>query len=166
MRKNCVGAQAIQIQNRTRAAKLTAMNEYRQARRREKHGFRKKKGQLDDQTLFEIERHHIVQDFRKFYKCLNDAMCKATNGQLLTNKDQVLSIVPKRSHMRTKPPRENVVVIDLPSRDEFVEAIKYLKDNKTVGSTSIAAELLISDSPSPDLKAGSRGTVSSVQKER
>jgi hypothetical protein len=36
---------------RNRAANLTAMNEYRQARRKEKHLFRKKKGKLDDQVL-------------------------------------------------------------------------------------------------------------------
>jgi hypothetical protein len=42
-------------QNRTRAANLTAMNEYRQARRREKHLFRNKKGQLDEQAIIEIE---------------------------------------------------------------------------------------------------------------
>jgi hypothetical protein len=39
-----------QIQNRIRAAKLTAMNEYRQARKRENHLFRKKKGLPDDQA--------------------------------------------------------------------------------------------------------------------
>jgi DnaJ-domain-containing protein 1 len=87
-------ARAIQIQNRTRAAKLTAMNEYKQTRRREKHMFRKKKRQLD------YQQHRSVQDSQKFYKRLNDtrkpfelavAMCRATNGQLLTNKDQVLS---------------------------------------------------------------------------
>jgi hypothetical protein len=98
--KNCGRARAIQIQNRTRAAKLTVMDEYRQAQRREKHMFRIKKGQLDNQALVEIERHRSVQDSRKFYKRLNDtrkpfgpavAMCRATNGQLLTNKDQVLS---------------------------------------------------------------------------
>jgi hypothetical protein len=37
--KNCAREPAIQIQNRTRAAKHTAMNEYRQARRRKKHMF-------------------------------------------------------------------------------------------------------------------------------
>jgi hypothetical protein len=45
-------------------------------------------------------RHRSVQDSRKFYKRLNDtrklfelavAMCRATNGQLLINKDQMLS---------------------------------------------------------------------------
>jgi hypothetical protein len=52
---------------------LTAMDEYKQTRRREKHLFRKKKGQLDDQGLKGIERRHSVQDSRKFYKRLNDA---------------------------------------------------------------------------------------------
>jgi hypothetical protein len=61
-----------QIQNRIRAAKLTARNEYRQALKRENHLFRKKKGLPDDQALIEIERHHTVQDSRKFYKLLND----------------------------------------------------------------------------------------------
>jgi hypothetical protein len=61
-------AEAIQIQNRTRAAKLTGMNEYRQARKRRKHLFRKKKAQLDDQALIEIEQHHSIQDSLKFKK--------------------------------------------------------------------------------------------------
>jgi hypothetical protein len=43
-KKSCARARANQIQNRTRAAKLTAMKKYRQARRRKKHLFRKKKG--------------------------------------------------------------------------------------------------------------------------
>jgi hypothetical protein len=59
--KNCERAQAIQIQNRTRAAKFTAMNEFRQARKREIHLFRNKKVQVDDQALIETERHHTVQ---------------------------------------------------------------------------------------------------------
>jgi hypothetical protein len=53
--KNCASVGVIQIQNRTRAAKLTAMNDYGQARRRKKHLFRKKR-QLDDQSLIEIDR--------------------------------------------------------------------------------------------------------------
>jgi hypothetical protein len=75
------------------------MNEYRQARKWEKHLLRKKKRQLDDPFLIEIKRHNSVQDSHKLYTDLNDtrksfepavAMCRATNGQLLTNKDQVL----------------------------------------------------------------------------
>jgi hypothetical protein len=78
---------------RTRAAKLTTINEYMKALRREKHLFRKKKEQLDDKALIEIERHRSVQDSRKFYKRLNGtikpfkpalAMCRATNGQVLS----------------------------------------------------------------------------------
>jgi hypothetical protein len=57
--KNCAIARAIQIRNRTRAAKFTARNEYRQTRRREKHLFRKKKGQLDDQAFIGNEQHHL-----------------------------------------------------------------------------------------------------------
>jgi hypothetical protein len=34
------------------------------------------------------------------------------------------------------------------SRDEIVEAIKYLKDNKAAGSYSISAELLKNGGPS------------------
>jgi DnaJ-domain-containing protein 1 len=105
------------------------MNEYRQARKRRRHLFRKKKGQLND------HRHRSVQDSRKFYKHLNDtrklfelaaAMCRATNGQLLTNKDQMLSkweeyfeqhlseSCEKEPHANQKSPRENDVIIDLP----------------------------------------------------
>jgi hypothetical protein len=56
--------------------------------------------QLDEEALIEIERHRSIQDSRKFYKCLNDvrrpfepqvAMCQAKNGELLTNKNQVLA---------------------------------------------------------------------------
>jgi Na+-translocating ferredoxin:NAD+ oxidoreductase RnfC subunit len=41
-------------------------------------------------------------------------------------------------HANQEPSRENDVIIDLSSRDEVVEAIKYLKDNKAAGSDSIA----------------------------
>jgi hypothetical protein len=90
-KKNCPRPRTIQIQNRTIASRLTSMNKYRQAEI--------KKRQLDDQPLIEIKQHHSVQDSRKFYKRLNDTrkpfepvvtMCQATNGHLLTNKDQVL----------------------------------------------------------------------------
>jgi hypothetical protein len=52
---------AIQIPNRARAAKLIAMN--KQASRKEKHLFGKKKRQLDDQALIEIERHRTPANF-------------------------------------------------------------------------------------------------------
>jgi hypothetical protein len=83
------------------------------------------------------------------------AMCRATNGQLLTNNDQVLSIWKEyfEQHLNEcseEDPhaRENDVIIDLPNRDKIVEAIKYMKDNKAAGLDSIATELLKSGGPS------------------
>jgi hypothetical protein len=79
-------------------------------------------------------------------------MCRATNGQLMPIKDQVLSICKEYfevhlnesskedPHANQEPPRVNDVIIDLPSRDEVVDAIKYLKDNKAAGLDSIAVE--------------------------
>jgi hypothetical protein len=75
------------------------------------------------------------------------------NGQLLTNKDQILSRWKESSeekpYANQMPPRENDVIVDLPSREEIVEAIKYLKDNKATSSDSIADELLKSGGASP-----------------
>jgi hypothetical protein len=51
-------------------------------------------------------------------------------------------------HTNQEPLRENDVIIALPSRDEIVEAIKYLKENKAAGSDSIAAKLFKSDGSS------------------
>jgi hypothetical protein len=48
----------------------------------------------------------------------------------------------EETHANQEPPRENEVNIDLPSRDELVEPIKYMKDNKAAGSDSITGELL------------------------
>jgi hypothetical protein len=73
---------------------------YKLARTKERRLFRKKVRQLDEDALIEIERHRSSQDSRKFYKRLNDvrrpfepqvAMCRAKNGELLTNKNQVLA---------------------------------------------------------------------------
>jgi hypothetical protein len=56
--------------------------------------------QLNEEASIEIERHWSIQDSRKFYKRLKDvrrpfesqvAMCRAKNGELLTNKNQVLA---------------------------------------------------------------------------
>jgi hypothetical protein len=84
------------IQIKTRGAK----NAYKQARTKERRLSRKKAKQLDGEVSIEIERHRSIQDSRKFYKRLNDvrqpfepqlAMCRAKNGELLTNKIQVLA---------------------------------------------------------------------------
>jgi hypothetical protein len=106
----------------------------------------RKKARLYNEALIEIERHRSIQESRKFYKRLNDvrqpfepqvAMCLAKNGELLTNKNQVL--VRWKEHFeehlnegselkqptRSVDLRDNEVDIDLPSREEIEEALKY-----------------------------------------
>ena len=154
-RKNAARALAI-----GRMATRGMKNNYRQIRSEERRLFRRKRRQLDEEALEEIERHRSVQDARKFYKRLNDvtrpfeaqvAMCRAKNGDLLTNKDQVLSRWKEHfeEHLnegaeQDQPPaqvelREDGVVIDLPRREEIEEALKYLKQYKAAGSDSMAA---------------------------
>ena len=79
-------------------------------------------------------------------------MCRAKNGELLTNKDQVLSRWKEHfeQHLNdgaenNQPPnqvelQDDGVEIDLPSREEIEGALKYLKNNKAAGSDSISAE--------------------------
>ena len=86
-------------------------------------------------------------------------MCRAKNGDLLTKKDQVLSRWKEHfeQHLNDgaehgQPPdqvdlADDGVEIDLPSRDEVEEALKYLKNNKAAGSDSISAELLKNGGP-------------------
>jgi hypothetical protein len=128
----------------------------------------KKARQLDEEALIEIERHQSIQDSRKFYKRLNDvrrpfepqvSMCRAKNGELLTNKNQVLAGWKEHfeehlnegsnSEQPTRPVnlRDDGVEIDLPSREEKEGALKYLKNNKAAGADSIAAELLKNGGP-------------------
>jgi hypothetical protein len=92
--KNAARERAIQI--KTRGAKKA----FKLAPTKERRLFRKKARQLDEEALVEIERHRSIQDSRKFYKRLNDArqpfepqmaMCRAKNGELLSNKNQVLA---------------------------------------------------------------------------
>jgi hypothetical protein len=82
------------------------------------------------------------------------AMCGAKNGEVLTNKNQVL--VRWKEHFEehlnegseleqlTRPVdlRDDGVDIGLPSREEIEGVLKYLKNNKAAGTDSIAAELL------------------------
>jgi hypothetical protein len=74
------------IPNNTKRVKSA----YKLSRTKERRLFRKK----------EIERHRSIQDSCKFYNRLNDvrrpfesqvAMCRAKNGELLTNKNSVLA---------------------------------------------------------------------------
>jgi hypothetical protein len=93
--KNTTRERAIQI--KTRGAK----NAYKLARTKERRLLRKKRWQLDEEMLVETERHRSIQDSRKFYMHMNDdrrpfkpqvVMCRAKNGELLTNKNQVQAI--------------------------------------------------------------------------
>jgi hypothetical protein len=149
---NAARKRAIQI--KTRGVK----NACKLARTKERRLFRKKTKQLDEEGLIEIERHRSIQDSRKYYKHLNDvrrpfepqvAMCRAKNGELLTNKNQVLARWKEHfeehlnqgseSEQPTRPVdlRDGGVDIDLPSREEIEGALKYLENNKAA-----AAELL------------------------
>jgi hypothetical protein len=92
--KNATRERAIQI--KTRQAK----NANKLARTKERRLFRKKAKQLDEESLIEIERHRSIQDSCKFYKRLNDVrrpfepqvvMCRAKDGELLTEKNQVMA---------------------------------------------------------------------------
>jgi hypothetical protein len=86
-------------------------------------------------------------------------MCRAKNGELLTNKNQVLARWKERfeehlnegseSEQPTRPVnlRDDGVDIDLPSREEIGNALKYPQNNKTAGADSIAAELLKNSGP-------------------
>jgi hypothetical protein len=87
-------------------------------------------------------------------------MCRAKNGELFTNKNQVLARWKEHfeEHLNKSPESEQParlvdlkdddgVDIDLPSRKEIEGALKYLKNNKTAGADSIAAELLKNGGP-------------------
>jgi hypothetical protein len=130
--------------------------------------FRKKARQHDEEALIEIERHRSIQDSRKFHKRLNNvrrlfepqvAMCRAKNGELLTNKNQVLARWKEHfeehlnegseSEQLSRPVdlRDDGVDIDFPSHDAIEGALNYLKNNKAADADSIAPELLKNGGP-------------------
>jgi hypothetical protein len=86
-------------------------------------------------------------------------MCRATNGELLTNKNQVLARWKQHfeEHLnkvsKSEQPKRPVdleddgVDIDLPSHEEIERALKCLKNNKAAGADFIAAELLKNGEP-------------------
>jgi hypothetical protein len=73
-------------------------------------------------------------------------MCRAKNGELLTNKNQVLARWKEHfeenlnegseSKQPTRPVdlRDDGVDFDLPSREGIKRALKYLKNNKAAGT--------------------------------
>jgi hypothetical protein len=86
-------------------------------------------------------------------------MCRAKNGDLLTNKNQVLARWKEHfeehlnegseSEQPTRPVdlRDDGAEIYLPSREKIEGALKYLKNNKAAGADSIVAELLKNGGP-------------------
>jgi hypothetical protein len=151
---------------RERAIQIKPRGSKNVSRTKERRLFRKKARQLDEEVLFEIERHRSIQDSRKFYKRLNDirrtlkpqvAMCRAKNGELLTKKNQENFEEHlnegSESEQPTRPVdlRDDGVDIDLPRLEETEEALKYLKNNKAASADSIAAELLKDGGPRPEL---------------
>jgi hypothetical protein len=80
-------------------------------------------------------------------------MCRAKNGELLTNKNQVLARWKEYFEEHLKQPtrpvdlRDDGVDIDLPSREEIEGALNYLKNNKAAVTDYIAAELLKNGGP-------------------
>jgi hypothetical protein len=102
----------------------------------------------------EIERHRSIQDSRKFYKRLKDvrrpfelqvAMCRAKNGKLSTNKNQVLARWKEHFHEGSVSMRDDGVDIDLPSRQEIEGALKYLKNNNAAGAARLYKDLTTYD---------------------
>jgi hypothetical protein len=86
-------------------------------------------------------------------------MSRAKNGELLSNKNQVLARWTEHfeehlnegseSEQQTRPVdlRDDGVDIDLPSRGEIERALKYLKNKKAAGADSTATELIKNGGP-------------------
>jgi hypothetical protein len=82
------------------------------------------------------------------------AMCRAKNGELLINKNQVLARWKEHfevhlnegseSEQPTRPAylRDDGADIDFPSREEIEGTLKYLKNNKAAGGNFIVADIV------------------------
>ena len=84
---------------RTRKQKVAADAKYKKLRKEEKRLHRRKKRELEDETLLQLERLCSANESRKFYKRINNQrkgfnprmiICRAVNGTLLTAKPFVL----------------------------------------------------------------------------
>ena len=96
--------------NAARIEKLTrrtrrAADKYKELRRQEKRLHRRKKRELQDRTLLELERLQCTNETRKIYKQINCqrkgynpqlSMCRATDVALLTGKQDVLGCFKER----------------------------------------------------------------------
>ncbi len=161
-------AQATAAKNQARIRNLerptrSANEHYRILRRVEKRIHKKKKREFQNRTLSELENNYNRNEARKFYKVLNTQrkgfnprvnMCRALDGTLLTNKTDVLA--RWREHFDALLNEDivetgaessfNLEVSDTatvpPTRQETVDAINSLKNNKAAGLDGIQAELL------------------------
>jgi hypothetical protein len=108
-----------------------------------------KLARTNERRLFRITLNHVRRPFEP-----QVAMCRAKNGELLTNNNQVLARWKEHfeehlkggseSEQPTRPVdlKDDGVDIVLPSREEIEGVLIYLKNNKATGADSIAAKLL------------------------
>jgi len=148
---------------RTREQKVMAREHYKELRKEEKRVHRRKKKELENRTLLELERMRSANESRKFYKRINNqrkgfnprmTMCRAANGTLLTAKHDVLERF--KEHFRALYNGDSEVTFDddvstlsddgrivpAPTLEEVSGAIHSLKNNKASGPDNIPAELL------------------------
>ena len=141
----------------------TARERYKTLRRVEKRLHRRKKRELEERTMAELEQHHTrtqmnLESFfincqrRGFNSRLN--MCRAVDGTLLTNKNDVLDCF--KQHFNSLLNGESAEATDHdvsfldddgryvapPTLVEVSAAITSLKNNKAFGPDNIPAELL------------------------
>ena len=161
-------AKATEEKNEARVKKLTvntrlAVEHYKTKRREEKRLHRRKKREFQNRTLSELERLRNVNDTRKFYKELNNQrrgfnprinMCRALDGTLLTNKEDVLNRWREHFDALLNSGDEvgdnsNYSFLDddgqpvaEPTRTEVSDAISSLKNNRSPGPDEIPAELI------------------------
>lgn len=144
----------------------TALERYKKLRVMEKRLHRRKKKELQNRALSELETLRSVNESRKFYKQLNNQrkgfnprvnMCRATDGTLLTSTASVLDRWREHFHDLLNSGNSSMEDPDYsfldendpsgetvpdPTREEISEAISLLKNNKAPGPDNVPAELL------------------------
>jgi len=160
-------ARVTERKNRARVRKIerptrSAVEEYKKLRAEEKRVHKRKKRELQNRTLSELENLRSNNESRKFYKILNTQrrgfnprvdMCRKLDGTLLTNKTDVLARWREHfdallneetgeiSILGSGFPDDDGEPVLAPTRHEVTEAINSLKNNKSSGPDGIPAEL-------------------------
>ena len=147
---------------RTREQKMAADANYKRLRKEEKRVHRRKKRELEDRTLLQLERLCSANESRKFYKRINNQrkgfnsrvlICRAVNGTLLTAKHDVLERFKDHFDALYNGGDEDSDddvsfliddgrIVAEPTMEEVSAAINSLKNNKASGPDNIPAELL------------------------